>query len=112
MRNATKLKKELHKLGIKTYRNSKTNGVFVKKNDVVAALKVAAAGPDTFVAANELMAGMAFKDLIVQLQSNEVVESLDNELVRKNFEELLEIHLTDARALLEKHMDDIITEAQ
>jgi hypothetical protein len=36
--NKTELKKELHKLGIKTYRNKKTGAVVAKKSEIRTAL--------------------------------------------------------------------------
>ena len=36
--NVKELKKEIHKLGIKTYKNKKTQACFVKKKEVKAVL--------------------------------------------------------------------------
>ena len=63
----------------------------------------------TFSEHDSLLDGITFEDLIITLQSNEKV--IDEEAVKRVFEDLVRANLKDARFLLKEKMQFIIDSA-
>lgn len=63
----------------------------------------------TFSEHDSLLDGITFEDLIITLQSNEKV--IDEEAVKRVFEDLVWTNLKDARFLLKEKMQFIIDNA-
>ena len=111
------LKKELHRLGIKTYRKKSDNQSFVKRKDVLAALEKVQASDvkdkliNTFHRKDGLV-GIDFDELIITLQSNYPEDAITEDLVKSEFKKILAAQEEDALFMLSKHMKKILDEVK
>jgi len=111
------LKKELHRLGIKTYRKKSDNQRFVKRKDVLAALEKVQAGDvkdkliNTYHKKDKLV-GLTFEDLITQIYSNYPQDQITEDLIKSEFSSMLKAQEEDALFMLTKHMGKVLEEVK